>query len=103
MTVIPFRRVQPSTRAPRSARFSKIEPPPALAADVRGSDHSLPDPAEDRQRMRENLAALAAVVVLLVLGTWLIDRLSAYSRNLACIEFGHRNCLKLDVGHLPPR
>jgi hypothetical protein len=103
MTVVPFRRVRPTNRTPRPTRFGKVEPPPALAADVRGSDHSLPDPDEDRQRMRENLAALAAVVVLLVLGTWLIDRLSAYSRNLACIESGHRSCLKLDVGQLPPR
>jgi hypothetical protein len=53
--------------------------------------------------MRQNLAALAAVVVLLLVGAWLIERLGAYSRNLACIEFGHRNCLKLDVGQLPPR
>jgi hypothetical protein len=53
--------------------------------------------------MRENLAALAVVVVLLLFGAWLIERLSAYSRTLACIEYGHRSCLKLDVGQLPPR
>ena len=71
---------------------------------MRGASvHSLPDPAEDRQRMRENLAALAVVVVLLLFGAWLIERLSAYSRTLACIEYGHRSCLKLDVGQLPPR
>ena len=47
--------------------------------------------------MQQNLAALAVVVVLLVLGAWMIDRLMAYSRTLACIEFGHRSCMKLDV------
>lgn len=47
--------------------------------------------------MQQNLAALVVVIGLLVLGTWLIDRLMAYSRTLACIEFGHRSCLKLDV------
>ena len=103
MTVVPFRRVQTPTRAPRPTRFARIEPPPALTADAGASVHSLPDPAEDRQRMRENLAALAVVVVLLCFGTWLIDRLSAYSRTMACIEYGHRSCLKLDVGQLPPR
>ncbi|HEY5831310.1 MAG: hypothetical protein ACAH24_08050 [Hyphomicrobiaceae bacterium] len=103
MTVVPFRRVQTPTRAPRPTRFTKIEPPPALTADAGASVRSLPDPAEDRQRMRENLAALAVVVVLLLFGAWLIERLSAYSRTLACIEFGHRSCLKLDVGQLPPR
>ena len=103
MTVVPFRRVRPPTRAPRPTRFTKIEPPPALTADAGASVRSLPDPAEDRQRMRENLAALAVVVVLLLFGAWLIERLSAYSRTLACIEYGHRSCLKLDVGQLPPR
>jgi hypothetical protein len=103
MTVVPFRRVQPTSRLPRPVRLARIDPPPALAAEMRGTVHSLPDPVEERQRMRQNLAALAAVVVLLLLGAWLIERLTAYSRNLACIEFGHRNCLKLDVGQLPPR
>jgi hypothetical protein len=70
---------------------------------MRATVHSLPDPVEDRQRMRENLAALVVVVLLLVLGVWLIERLSIYSRNLACIEFGHRSCLKLDVGQHPDR
>jgi hypothetical protein len=97
MTVVPFRRVRPPTRFPRPPRSPRIEPPPALTAEACASVDSLPDPAEDRQRMRENLAALAAVVVLLVLGAWLIERLSAYSRTLACIEYGHRSCLRLDV------
>jgi hypothetical protein len=44
------------------------------------------------------LAALAVVVVLLVLGAWIIDRLIGYSRTLACIEYGHRSCMKLDIG-----
>jgi hypothetical protein len=47
--------------------------------------------------MLENLGALAVVVVLLVLGAWLIERLQAYSRTMACIESGHRSCLQLDV------
>jgi hypothetical protein len=36
-------------------------------------------------------------VVLLVLGAWLIARLQAYSRTLACLEAGHRSCMQLDV------
>ena len=47
--------------------------------------------------MQQNLAALAVVVVLLVLGAWIIDRLIGYSRTLACIEYGHRSCMKLDI------
>ena len=91
MTVVPFRRVPPPAPPP------PVEPPPALTEEARPHPHSPPDADEDRQRMRQNLAALVAVVVLLALGAWLIDRLAAYSRTLACIEAGHRNCAKLDI------
>lgn len=52
--------------------------------------------------MRENFGAIAVVAILLALGVWMIDRLSAYSRTMQCIESGHRSCLKLDVDQ-PPR
>jgi hypothetical protein len=98
MTVIPFRR--PPSKRP----FARpVEPPPALAGDAPASGRSLPDDAEDRRRMQQNLAALVAVVVLLVLGAWMIDRLKAYSRAMACIESGQRSCLKLDVRQPPSR
>ncbi len=47
--------------------------------------------------MRQNLAAFVAVVILLAAGAWLVDRLAAYSRTMACIESGHRSCLKLEI------
>ena len=47
---------------------------------------------EDRRRQWQNVAAFVAVAVLLLIGFWLIDRLSAYSRNMACIESRHRVC-----------
>ena len=94
MTVIPFRR--PASRRPF---VRPVEPPAALSANAAAPSQSAADAAEDRRRMQQNIAALAVVVVLLVLGTWLIDRLVAYSRTMACIEYGHRSCLKLDIGH----
>lgn len=53
--------------------------------------------------MHQNLAALALVIVLLVLGAWMIERLRIYSRTMACIEAGHRSCLKLDIDQPTPR
>ena len=42
--------------------------------------------------MQQNVGALIAVLLIVVLGAWLIDRLTTYSRTLACLEAGHRNC-----------
>jgi hypothetical protein len=39
---------------------------------------------------------------LVVGGAWLIERLAAFSRAVACYEFGHRNCMPLKID-LPPR
>jgi len=97
MTVIPFRE-----RRPRRAPGRPVEPPPALG----DASASLAPGEEDaefyRLRARQNWAVLALVVILVVGGAWLIDRLAAFSRALACYEFGHRNCLPLRID-LPPR
>src|SRR3954470_3781841 len=61
------------------------------------------DDFEDRRRMQQNLAAFLLVVALLVAGAWMIERLKAYSRPLACLEAGHRYCTVLDPRHLPLR
>jgi hypothetical protein len=96
MTVIPFR------RPPSRRQFTPpVEPPAALAGSAAAPSRSSADAAEDRRRMQQNLAVLALVVVLLALGTWMIDRLIAYSRAMACIESGHRSCMKLKVDQVP--
>ena len=96
MTVLPFR------RPPSRRQFVRpVEPPAALAGNAAAPDQSTVDAAEDRRRMQQNLAVLALVIILLVLGTWMIDRLIAYSRAMACIESGHRSCMKLKVDQVP--
>ena len=47
---------------------------------------------DDRRRMLQNVAAFAFIVVLLVFGAWLIDRLAAWNRNMSCLQSHHRNC-----------
>lgn len=98
MTVIPFR------RPPRRQFAAPVEPPPALGGEpppAAGSSEQ--DRLDDRRRMQQNLAALALVVVLVLAGMWLIERLRIYSRTMACIEAGHRDCTVIDPRHLPSR
>jgi hypothetical protein len=99
MNVIPFRRER------SQARFARpVEPPAALGGEISPANRSKSeDDFEDRRRMQQNLAAFLLVVVLLVFGAWLIERLKAYSRTLACLEAGHRHCTVLDPRHLPSR
>jgi hypothetical protein len=47
---------------------------------------------DDRRRMLQNVAAFVFIVLLLGLGAWIIDRLSAYNRNLLCIQSHRRDC-----------
>jgi hypothetical protein len=99
MNVIPFPRERLRQQFP-----TPIEPPAALSGDTSPSSRgSSEDEFEDRRRMQQNLAALLLVIVLLVVGAWMIERLKAYSRTLACLEAGHRYCTVLDPRHLPGR
>jgi flagellar biogenesis protein FliO len=81
-----------------------VEPPAALDGEMSSTSRpSGEDDFEDRRRMQQNLAAFLLVIVLLVAGAWMIERLKAYSRTLACLEYGHRYCTVLDPRHLPAR
>jgi hypothetical protein len=99
MTVIPFRRERSRRQFARP-----VEPPAALGREMSGESRSASeDDFEDRRRMQQNVAAFLLVVVLLVVGAWMIERLKAYSRAMACLEAGHRYCTVLDPRHLPGR
>jgi hypothetical protein len=97
MNVIPLDPARSRLRPHR-----RIEPPSALGGPAAPASRApAVDEAEDRLRMRQNLAALAVIVALVVLGAWLIDSLQHYSRLLGCIEAGHRNCLPLEAKYQP--
>ncbi|HSR82480.1 MAG TPA: hypothetical protein VLL28_17040 [Hyphomicrobiaceae bacterium] len=102
MNVIPF----PRERSQR-ALVRAVEPPPVLGGPRSGGTASSPqgefEAIEDRRRMQQNLAACLLVVVLIVTGAWIVERLKIYSRTLACLEPGHRHCIILDPRHLPLR
>ena len=97
MNVIPLDRARSRLRPRR-----RIEPPSALGGPVAPAGSApATDEAEDRLRMRQNLAALGVIVAIVVLGSWLIDSLQYYSRLQACVEAGHRNCLRLEPKYQP--
>jgi hypothetical protein len=97
MTVISFRDRRLS-RPPRRP----VNPPPALKNRLPSTAPSEEDAEFYRLRARQNWAVLALIVALVVGGAWLIERLAAFSRAMACYEFGHRNCLPLKIDP-PPR
>jgi hypothetical protein len=92
MTVIPFKR-------PASGRLGgrKVEPPTTLGRASASGESHLPDEVDYRLRAQQNFAALAVVIVIVVLGTWMIDELRTYSRIRACFDAGHRNCMPLKI------
>lgn len=49
---------------------------------------------EDKRRMRQNVVAGLAVVFLLVVGYWLVERFDESRRLVLCLEAGHRNCTR---------
>jgi hypothetical protein len=97
MNVIPF-------KPPRSRRRvgPPVVPPALLSGAIPPSSRAVSaDDDEDRLRMRQNLAAMAAIVTIVVLGAWLIDSLRHYSRIQVCIEAGHRNCIPIEAKFQP--
>jgi hypothetical protein len=97
MNVISLERARARLRAPR-----RIEPPTALSPPVRPIPAVYADDgSEDRLRMRQNLAAFAAIVVIIGLGCWLMDSLHHYARLQMCLEAGHRNCLPVAAQYQP--
>lgn len=75
-----------------------VRPPPALTSPVRTHPG---DDVEDRMRMRQNFAALAVIICIVVLGAWLMESLQAYARLQMCIEAGHRNCMPIEQKYQP--
>ena len=48
--------------------------------------------AEDRRRMRQNMAAGLFVVALVCAGMWVIDGVMAYSKSMTCLQYRHKVC-----------
>ena len=96
MNVISLKAARSRLRAGRP-----VQPPPALTSAVPHDTRAHPDDAGDRMRMKQNMAAFLVIVCIVVLGTWLMESLTTYSRIQTCIEAGHRNCVPVDHKYQP--
>lgn len=50
---------------------------------------------------RGTTAAIAAVIVILIFGVWIINRLDASQKAQECAERGGRKCAIIDTDSLP--
>ncbi len=99
MTVVSFKGARARLRRPKGRA---VLPPSYLSsAPPTLSRANAADEEEDRIRMRQNMAAMAAILAILVIGTWLIDGLRSYSRLQTCLLAGHRNCVPIEAGFQP--
>lgn len=48
--------------------------------------------ADERLRMKQNLAAAVVLALLMAAGLWLVSELAANSHVLTCLEAGAPNC-----------
>jgi hypothetical protein len=79
-----------------------VLPPSYLSGPIPAASRAdAADDEDDRIRMRQNAAAMVAIVAIVVIGIWLIDGLRAYSRLQTCLLAGHRNCVPIEAGFQP--
>ena len=79
-----------------------ILPPPLLRAAVPPANRAHDaDDLDDRLRMKQNVAAIAVTIAIILVGTWLMDSLRYYSRIQMCLEAGHRYCVPLEAKYQP--
>jgi hypothetical protein len=98
MNVVSFK----AARARLRAKARSVLPPSYLSGPIPAASlASATDEDEDRLRMRQNIAAMVAILAIVVIGTWLIDGLRSYSRLQTCLLAGHRNCVPIEAGFQP--
>jgi hypothetical protein len=98
MNVVSFK----AARARLRAKYRSVLPPSYLSGPIPAASlASATDEDEDRLRMRQNIAAMVAILAIVVIGTWLIDGLRSYSRLQTCLLAGHRNCVPIEAGYQP--
>ena len=91
--VIPFR--------PRGTPRWRWPPRPFRAGDPPGGDLAKYEPGESkgdyRHRMKMNLLAFAATIVLMVVGIWIAETMADMRKIQDCYFSGRRNCAPIQV------
>ena len=96
--ILPFRRPGGATAGLSDPRPTRDEDS-AAASPVEGLGKYERNSGEDdyRHRMLMNVLAFGLVVLLVVAGVWIADRIALMRKNQDCVLSGRRGCTPVEV------
>jgi hypothetical protein len=84
----------------RGSRFARPLPRPSPVEDLhKYESESAPD--DYRHRMMMNLAALAATIVLILIGVWIVSTMAQLRKDQDCVFAGRRDCAAIKTTIVP--
>jgi hypothetical protein len=106
--VLPFRRREkpraekPDVDKPGADKSSVLGPaqPPIEGLEKYSADR---EPDDYRQRMTNNVLALAFCLLLMAIGIWLANSIADLRRKQDCVLSGRRDCANISVPPAGPR
>jgi hypothetical protein len=94
----PERRILPFRRP---GSLPRPTPPPPAVADLAKFERRPEEPDDYRHRMKMNVLALAATVLLVVVGIWIADVMASMRKNQDCVLSGRPGCTRVEVPAQP--
>ncbi|MGH6671020.1 MAG: hypothetical protein ACRECV_03465 [Xanthobacteraceae bacterium] len=104
--ILPFRPREGLTDHPAAKLAPADDPESEFPDDLTPYEQDRPDEDEHinyPQRMLMNMIAVVVVAILIGLGVWLADSITAMERNQDCLLQGRQNCAPLEIAAPLPR
>jgi hypothetical protein len=87
-------------RSRNSLLSGHVPPAPSPVEDL-GKYERADEPDDFRHRMKMNGLALAATIVLILVGIWIADTMAQLRKNQDCILSGRHDCTRIVVPASP--